>query len=74
MKLPTLTCPGNATTNVDPGLCTAVVGGIDAVANDNCATNISWTLTGATTGSRRTGNVSGQTFNTGVTTVQYDVE
>ena len=71
-ELPTLTCPGNATANVDPGVCTAVVSGIDAVANDNCATNVSWTLTGATTGTG-TGNVSGQTFNAGITTVQYDV-
>ena len=46
-------------------MCSAVVGGIDAVANDNCGvTNVSWTLTGATTGTGL-GNVSGQTFNVG---------
>lgn len=67
-------CPTNTTVNNDPGVCTAVVTGIGATASDNCNLGtINWTLTGATTASG-TGDASGQTFNSGVTTVTYDVD
>ena len=71
---PTVTCPANRT--AEPNLfnpCSAIVGGIDAVFNDNCSgTTVDYALSGATTGSGN-GQASGQTFQLGTTTVLYTV-
>ncbi len=66
-----LTGPADTTVNTDSGLCTAIVNGITAKINgvDN-TTNISYTLTGATTGAG-SGTVSSMAFNKGLTLVTY---
>ncbi len=64
----TITCPANITVSAGAGLCSAVVNGIDPVVTP--AQAFTYTLTGATTGSGN-GTASGQTFNSGVTTVAY---
>jgi len=61
----------------DPGNCTVIPAVIqDPEYHDDCwpdsMLTISWTMTGATTGSGP-GSVVGQTFNTGITTVTYVV-
>ena len=76
---PTITCPGNVNQNVDAGNCSAVVNGIAPTATgDNCGVTIqTWTMAGATVGNSPAlgiNDVSGQTFNVGVTTVTYTVE
>lgn len=67
-EAPTIACGGNVSS------CSAVVNNIDPGAvSDNCTNlSISYILTGATTGSG-VNNASGNTFNTGVTTVWYIV-
>src|SRR6185503_9047842 len=66
---PSLTCPANKTVNTDPGVCTAVVNGINPTYSDNCSATLSYLLTGATVGSGA-GSASGKTFNKGSTTVK----
>ncbi|UKN03856.1 HYR domain-containing protein [Paracrocinitomix mangrovi] len=72
------TCPVNVNINNDPGVCTATLDPADPVVSDNCAiTLITWSLTGATTGtSPGTGlNLLGSTtFNNGTTTITYNIE
>ncbi len=71
---PTITCAGNVSTSSDPGVCTAVVGGLaPTLFNDNCGIDsVSYVLTGATIGSGLN-DASGATFNSGITTVTYTV-
>ena len=70
---PTITCPPDSTTYSDPGLCTTVVNGIPALANDNCPGPIvTHQFTGSTVSSGN-GDASGSTFNEGLTTVTYFV-
>jgi hypothetical protein len=75
---PTITCPTNMTANVGAGTCTANVSTSAPTRADNCSvTQLTWTLTGATTTSSAvTGiNILGtRLFNLGVTTVTYRVE
>ncbi len=70
------TCPGNQVQTALPGYCfLSNVILPDPVATDNCAvTKLTWTMSGATTGTSRAigiNYVSGQTFNVGITTVTY---
>ena len=77
-QLPTIICPANITANTDPNLCTASVATPNPTTADNCAvTQLTWALTGATTGnSPATGinNLGTAVFNKGVTTVTYIVK
>lgn len=70
VEAPTISCPGDTT------LCdttATTINNIAPVTADNCSgETVSYTLTGATTGSG-TGDASGTTFNNGVTTVKYIV-
>ena len=78
MKNPTITCPGNVSVNNDAGNCSAVVAIAAPTTADNCAVTLqTWSMAGATgLSSPGTGinDVSGQTFNVGVTTVTYYIE
>ncbi|WP_366187132.1 HYR domain-containing protein [Flavobacterium ovatum] len=75
---PTISCPANITQNVGAASCTASVITPNPTTGDNCAvTKLTWTLTGATTGSSATtgiNNIGTQTFNLGATTVTYRAE
>ncbi|GAP45248.1 protein containing HYR domain [Lentimicrobium saccharophilum] len=66
-----LACPSDITANTSPGSCTAQVSipNIQWVPN-SCTSTVTWTMSGATTGSG-TGNMNTRTFNQGVTTVTY---
>jgi len=64
----TITCPANTTVSAGAGQCSAAVNNIDPVVSP--LQSFTYTLTGATSGSG-SGTASGQTFNAGVTTVQY---
>ncbi len=64
-----LTCPGNRVTNVEPGLCSAVINNIDPILN-NPGSTVNYILTGATNWNG-TGSVSGFRFPAGLTTVTY---
>jgi len=66
-----LTCPADTMVNTATGICSAIVNGITAKINgvDN-STNISYTISGATTGDG-TGTVSGKSFNKGISVVTY---
>lgn len=74
---PQITCPPDAIDMITDGGCDLVPGslGLPTII-DNCpidpAAQLSWVLTGATTGSGF-GYVNGQSFNVGVTTVTYTV-
>jgi hypothetical protein len=76
-QAPTLTCPANITVSNGAGLCAASVAVPNLTNADNCAVTVrTWTMSGATTGaSPLTGlnNVGTQTFNVGVTTIQYNI-
>lgn len=65
-EAPVLVCAG------DVSSCTPLVTGIGVTASDICSgiASVSYTLTGATTGSG-SGDASGTTFNTGSTVVTY---
>ncbi|TNE69874.1 MAG: HYR domain-containing protein [Bacteroidetes bacterium] len=72
---PTLSCPANATDIADPGLCTTLVDGIDAVFSDNCPTvGVTYELAGATTGTGDGQLSNAVPFSSGVTTVTYTVD
>ncbi|MBR9920910.1 MAG: HYR domain-containing protein [Bacteroidetes bacterium] len=72
-----ITCPNNVTVMTDMGQCNAVVNDLMPTTTDNCGVeSVVYTLTGATTGaSPGTGinDASGETFEVGVTTVEYVV-
>ncbi|MDK2977809.1 MAG: hypothetical protein PWP52_523, partial [Bacteroidales bacterium] len=76
---PIITCPNDTTVIQDGGgSCNAVVNGLAPATDDNCNVVLqTWTMTGATTNnSASTGinDVSGETFEIGVTTVEYYIE
>ena len=75
---PTITCPVDVTVSNDAGDCSAVVNGLAPTTDDNCGVTLqTWTMIGATTGSSvATGinDISGTTFNVGLTTVTYHIE
>ena len=72
---PTITCPGNQVRNAGV-TCTYTTVGTEfdwLTVNDNCATNITYSLTGATTGTG--GNtLNGAAFGAGITTVTWTVK
>lgn len=72
IDVPTVVCQGNQGVNASPGVCTFVVGSVPPVSiTNNCgATTLTWTMTGATTGSG-SGNFASANLNVGVTTVTY---
>jgi gliding motility-associated-like protein len=72
-----VTCGGTGTESVvsDPGVCSYTHSGTawDATGDDNCSVaSVTYTLTGATTGSEST-TLAGQVFNLGTTTVTWTV-
>jgi hypothetical protein len=71
---PQITCPGSKIVNgvaIPGGGCSAVVFGLDPQVEDDCPpVDLSYVLSGATTGSGF-GNASGITFNEGITLVTY---
>ena len=68
---PQLSCPENKVVILTPDNCDGIVEDIDPLAEDNCdEAQITWTLTGATSGNGQ-GTASGQPFNKGITTVEY---
>jgi hypothetical protein len=75
---PTVTCPGNVARNVDSGQCNATISAssLAPVAySDNCsvtASNLSWVMTGATTGSGN-GLMLQTIFNVGTTNINYTI-
>ncbi|UKN01117.1 HYR domain-containing protein [Paracrocinitomix mangrovi] len=74
---PSMTCP-NDTTLSPAATCTAIVNNLAPVIVDNCTPAfVTWTMSGSTTGSSPlTGinDVSGESFNPGVTSVVYEME
>ncbi len=75
-QFPTITCPANNMKGVDEGKCFyTVVGTIQdpTGVNDNCGVaSVSYTLSGATTGSG-SNSLAGKVLNKGVTTVTWKV-
>ncbi|HAF30376.1 MAG TPA: hypothetical protein DCG75_15145 [Bacteroidales bacterium] len=70
---PTITCPANVSVLEDGG-CSAVVNGLAPTTGDNCGVTLqTWTMAGATINAG-VGDVSGETFNIGVTNVTYHIE
>jgi hypothetical protein len=68
---PTISCPADVNQSTGTGLCSATVNGIAPVFSDNCPGPVlSYAASGATTASG-SGNLSGTTFNKGITTVIY---
>jgi len=71
---PTITCPGNVVVNNDVGICGAIVNGLAPTPSDNCGIDsVSYILSGATVLGYGLNDVSGITFNLGITTVTYTV-
>ena len=80
---PTITCPVSIVRNTDVGVCTATIAVPNPTIGDNCAvTQLTWVMTGATTGSSPATGINfvgTQTFNLtgttgqGVTTITYTV-
>jgi hypothetical protein len=71
---PTLVCPNDVTVGTDVDQCTAVVTGLTPLSGIGCNTTITYSTTGATTLSSPTtgiNDISGATFNLGVTNVTY---
>lgn len=72
---PTITCIANQVRNAG-GTCTYTAAGAEfdySSANDNCATNITHSLSGATTGNGGS-TLAGVVFGSGVTTVTWTVK
>lgn len=69
---PTITCPSNLTLIAEPGACTTAVTGIAPIDTSGCISNITYSLSGATTGSG-VNDASGLFFNIGITTVTYTI-
>ncbi len=66
---PTVTCPTDIVQDQDPGVCSADVTVPNITTADNCSgETISWTVSGATTGTG-TGQPGVQTFSVGLSTV-----
>lgn len=76
---PTIVCPGNITTNTDPGVCKATRSGLAATVNDpdGDITTLTWTMNGATIASSPISGINNIntpfSFNRGNTTVTYRV-
>jgi hypothetical protein len=71
---PVLTCPADLSANAEAGQCYAIFTGTDPdIFTDNCTTNLSYTISGATTGSGM-GNVDGVQFAVGTSTVTYSAD
>ncbi len=74
---PTVSCPSNISTDVSTGACTKQLTPTTPTYSDNCTVSrLTWTMTGATSGSSPTTGINTvglQTFNLGVTTVTYVV-
>ncbi len=70
----TIACPNDTMVNNEAGTCVAIVNSIPVtiLTGNNQVAQISYTLSGATTGSGM-GDASGTTFNVGTTTVTYTV-
>lgn len=75
-QAPTITCPGSQTHKTDPNLCTYTAVGAEfnpvSVSSDNCSGTVSvtYTLTGATTGTGAT-TLAGKVFQKGQTTIVW---
>ena len=76
---PTIVCPGNISSNTDPGFCRAAVSGLAATISDpdGDITTLTWTMSGATIAASPISNINNivgsYNFNKGVTTVTYRV-
>lgn len=73
---PVISCPSPLSQNVDAGNCSAIVNNIDLITNGTEVLQ-TWSFAGATTGSSPVSGIndaSGETFNVGVTTINYYVE
>lgn len=71
---PSLSCPDDLSVDPDtPNPCSAAVGGIDAVFDDNCSGAILYYNRSGATIDNGVGHVSGFTFAAGVTQVAYTV-
>ncbi|MCC6462357.1 MAG: SprB repeat-containing protein, partial [Saprospiraceae bacterium] len=71
---PLIFCPGNAVANTDPGVCTALVSGLNPVIIENCPNpDLSYSLSGATTGSGTGVLTNTVPFQAGITTAVYTV-
>jgi hypothetical protein len=72
---PVIVCPVNSTFSTDPGVCTwtAPVGSLTPLlATANCPFEVTYEITGATTASGNN-DASGETFNSGVSTIVYTI-
>ncbi|MFA6129052.1 MAG: HYR domain-containing protein [Bacteroidales bacterium] len=75
--LPVITCPGNVEQILlDEGCTLSNVTIADPTFSDNCSFTVTWSMTGATTGSSPATGInfaSGQTFHVGITQVTYTI-
>ncbi len=74
---PVLTCPADTLVGTDPGLCAAIVNGLELAVFENCSFSTqTWVIGGATVDTSSTSginDVSGVLFNTGISIVAYTV-
>jgi gliding motility-associated-like protein len=74
---PVLTCPADTLVGTDPGLCAAVVNGLELFVFENCSFSTqTWVIGGATVDTSATSGINdviGVLFNTGVSIVTYTV-
>jgi gliding motility-associated-like protein len=72
---PVVSCPPNAAGIATPGSCTTLIPNINAVFSDNCPTvGVTYTLSGATSGSGAGQLTNTVPFSSGITTVTYTVD
>ncbi len=71
IEAPVLTCPADYVVDNSAGVCSATISdSAPEIFTDNCDTNLSYEVSGATTASG-VGNVDGLSFNVGESTVTY---
>ena len=70
---PSISCPSNVVVAADAGCLRNVFGIAPTSVSDNCSSDTTYTMTGATTVSG-SGDASSTAFNLGVTTLQYKSE
>lgn len=72
---PTISCPSSITSFTSAGSCTASVNNPNPIVADNCSVAlVSWTIThNSSVVNSGSGNMGTQTFNLGVSTVNYTV-
>lgn len=74
---PTISCPGNLTSNTNAGVCTATVNNPNPVIGDNCSvTRLSYVISGATSASSPVSGINyvgSQVFNLGISTIIYTI-